>query len=270
MPVEMNATVIRRDEINHGLLVLRIRPDFEFPVFQAGQYGVIALPGRAPRVDFADPEEPPADPDKLIKRAYSIASSSLEGEYLEFYVALVHSGALTPRLFALGEGDRVWLSKKITGMFTLRDVTPGHDVLFVATGTGLAPYLSMLRSGYRFEDQHQTVVIHGARVSWDLGYSRELSALAARWRGFHYLPIIDEIDRDPDWPGKVGFVFEYIEDGTVSRIFGHDLDPANTSVFLCGNPLMIEGMEKMLEDRGFTHHSRKQPGNIFVEKFWLD
>jgi ferredoxin--NADP+ reductase len=270
MPVEMNATITRRNEINHGLLVLRITPDFELPRFEAGQYVVLGLPGWTGRVDYADPEEPPADPDKLIKRAYSIASSSLGGEYLEFYVALVHSGALTPRLFALREGDRIWLGKKITGMFTLEDVTPGHDILFVATGTGLAPYLSMLRSGYRFEGQRQTVIIHGARVSWDLGYSRELSALAARWPGFHYLPIIDEIDRDRDWPGKVGFVFAYIDDGTVSRIFGHDLEPENTSVFLCGNPLMIEGMEKMLEGKGFKHHSRKEPGNIFVEKYWAD
>jgi ferredoxin--NADP+ reductase len=266
----MNATIIRRDEINHGLLVLRVRPDFALPQFEAGQYVVLALPGSRPRVDYAEPEEPAADPEKLIRRAYSIASSSLGGEYLEFYVALVHSGALTPRLFALGEGDRVWLGNKITGMFTLADVTPGHDILFVATGTGLAPYLSMLRSGYRFEDRHKTVVIHGAKVSWDLGYSRELSALAARWPEFHYLPIIDEIERDPEWPGKVGFVYEYIEDGTVSRIFGHGLEPDSTSVFLCGNPLMIEGMEKMLLNRGFKHHSRKEAGNIFVEKFWAD
>lgn len=270
MPVEMNATVTRRDEINHGLLVLRVSPDFALPQFEAGQYVVLALPGSQARADYADPEEPAADPDKLIKRAYSIASSSLEGEYLEFYVALVHSGALTPRLFALREGDRVWLGKKIVGMFTLEDVAPGHDVLFVATGTGLAPYLSMLRSGYRFEGQHQTVVIHGAKVSWDLGYSRELSALAARWPGFHYLPIIDEIERDPEWPGKVGFVYEYIDDGTVARILGHGLDPDKTSVFLCGNPLMIEGMEKMLLDEGFKIHSRREPGNVFVERFWAD
>jgi ferredoxin--NADP+ reductase len=270
MPVEMNATITRRDEINHGLLVLRVRPDSALPDFSPGQYAVLASPGSQARVDYAEPEDPPPDPDKLIKRAYSIASSSQQGEYLEFYIALVHSGALTPRLFALQEGDRVWLGKKIVGMFTLADVTPGHDILFVATGTGLAPYLSMLRSGYRFEEGRKTVVIHGARVSWDLGYTRELSALAARWPDFHYLPIIDEIERDSDWPGKVGFVHEYIDDGTASRLLGHDLAPANTSVFLCGNPLMIEAMEKMLTEKGFKVHSRRDPGNIFVEKFWLD
>jgi ferredoxin--NADP+ reductase len=270
MAAEMNATVMWRNEINHGLLVLRVKPDFEIPPFTPGQYAVLGLPGATPRAAFADPEDSPADPDKIIKRAYSITSSSLQGEYLEFYVALVHTGALTPRLFALQEGDRIWLGKKIVGMFTLADVTPGHDVIFVATGTGLAPYLSMLRSGYGFEDHNQTVIIHGARVSWDLGYSRDLAALAARWPNFHYLPIIDEKDRDPDWPGKIGFVFAYFEDGTVRSLLGHELLPDQTSVFLCGNPLMVEGMENMLLDKGFKVHTRREQGNIFVEKFWID
>lgn len=270
MAAEMNATVSRVDRINHGLLVIRVTPDAELSRFKAGQYTVLGLPGSAPRVDYAEPEESPADPDKLIKRAYSVTSSSLRGEYLEFYVALVHSGALTPRLFALEEGDRIWLGKKIVGMFTLEDAPPGNDIIFVATGTGLAPYISMLRSAYRFEDGHQTVVIHGARVSWDLGYMRDLTGLATRWPNMHYLPIIDERERDPDWPGKIGFVNQYFDDGTVASLLGHDYEPERTSAFLCGNPLMIEGMEERLVARGFKVHSRKEAGNIFVEKYWDD
>ncbi len=270
MKDELNATVTKYDEINHGLLVLRVKPDFDLPEFKPGQYVVLGLPGSCERADVALPEDEPSDAGKIIKRAYSIASSSQQGEYIEFYVALVHSGALTPRLFALEEGDRVWLGKKITGMFTLADVAPGHDIIFIATGTGLAPYLSMLRSNYRFEDGHHTIAIHGARVSWDLGYMRDLTALAAKWDTFHYLPIIDEVDQDPSWSGKTGFVFEYINDGTVKGILGHDMDPEKTSVFLCGNPLMVEGMEKMLVERGFKIHKRRNPGNIFVEKFWAD
>jgi ferredoxin--NADP+ reductase len=251
-------------------LILRVKPDGGVPEFQAGQYGVLGLPGASPRVPFAEPEPEDQRPDdeKLIKRAYSVTSSSLQGEYLEFYVALVHTGALTPRLFALKEGDRIWLGPKIVGMFTLKDVTPGHDVVFIATGTGLAPYVSMLRSGYGFEDGHKTVVIHGARVSWDLGYMRDLTALSAVWPNFHYLPIIDELERDPEWPGKVGFVYEYFDDGTVRRILGHEMDPTRTSVFLCGNPLMIEGMEKRMLEQGFKVHSKKEPGNLFREKYW--
>jgi ferredoxin--NADP+ reductase len=270
MPAEMNATVVKRIEINHGLLILRVKPDFDVPDFEAGQYAVLGLPGSQPRVDYAEPEDPPSDPEKLTKRAYSVASSSRQGEYLEFFIALVHSGTLTPRLFTLEEGSRIWMGKKIVGMFTLADANPGNDILFVATGTGLAPYISMLRSEYRFQEGRQTIVIHGARVSWDLGYMRDLTGLATRWPTFHYLPIIDEADRDPEWPGRVGFVYQYFEDDTIQTILGHDLDPNRTSVFLCGNPLMIAGMEERLTSRGFQLHSRKEPGNIFVEKYWMD
>ncbi len=270
MANELNATVSRVDLINHGLMVVRVIPDEGVPSFAAGQYAVLGLPGSAPRVDYAEPEAPPPDPEKLIKRAYSITSSSQQGEYLEFYVALVHSGALTPRIFALVAGDRIWIGKKIVGMFTLADTTPGHDIIFVATGTGLAPYISMLRSGYRFEDEHKTVIIHGARISWDLGYMRELVGLATRWPNVYYLPIIDQIERDPDWPGQVGFVNVFFEDGTVERLLGHSPSPTRTSVFLCGNPLMIQMMEAKLLGEGFRLHTRKEQGTLFVEKYWAD
>jgi ferredoxin--NADP+ reductase len=267
---ELNATVSLRQDFNHGLLALRVIPDAQAPPFKPGQYAVLALPGSAPRTPLAEPEEPPADQEKLIKRAYSIASSSVTGDYLEFYVALVSTGALTPRLFALRDGDRIWLSKRAVGMFTLDDVAAGHDIAFVATGTGLAPYISMLRSAYGFDVQRRTVVCHAARVSWDLGYRRELEGLATRYPNFHYLPIIDETDRDPDWRGAVGFVNRFFTDGTVAGIFGHDLEPDRTSVFLCGNPAMIQSMETLLVERGFKEHKRRDPGNIFTEKYWVE
>jgi ferredoxin--NADP+ reductase len=268
MTSELNATVTRRDEINHGLLVMQVTPDQELPPFKAGQYTVLGLPGSAPRSAYAEPEDPPADPDKLIKRAYSIASSSLQGRYLEFYVALVRTGALTPRLFAARTGDRIWMGSRVVGMFTLDDVPAGNHVVLVATGTGLAPYLSMLRSAYEFDANRTTIVCHAARVSWDLGYRTELEAMAARYPSFHYLPTIDQNDRDPAWQGRVGFVNRLFEDGTIARHLGHDLDPAGTSVFLCGNPLMIDSIIELLAERGFTRHTRQRPGSIFVEEYW--
>ncbi len=270
MAADLNATVTKFELINHGLLVLRVEPDADIPSFKPGQYTVLGLPGTAERVDYAEPEGPLSAPEKLIKRAYSISSSSKHGKYYEFYVALVYTGALTPRLFALNEGDRVWIGKKAVGMFTLDDAPASHDIIFVATGTGLAPYISMLRSGYDFEDGHKTLIVHAAKVSWDLGYLRELTGMASRYVNLHYLPIIDEIDRDPEWPGKVGFIYEYFGDGTVEALLGHKWEPERTSVFLCGNPLMIQGMEKKLTAENFKLHSRRETGTIFVEKYWED
>ncbi|MBN1851196.1 MAG: ferredoxin--NADP reductase [Pirellulales bacterium] len=266
-----NATITKSDEINHGLLVLRVVPDDNFPQFTPGQYAVLGLPGTASRVEYADPESNHQieDRSKLIKRAYSVTSSSLKGEYLEFYVALVHSGELTPRIFALKKGDRIFLGKKIVGMFTLQDVPSGNDLLFVATGTGLAPYISMLRSEYDFLER-KTIIIHGARTSWDLGYRNMLEALAAKWPNFHYLPIINEIERDPGWEGAVGLVYEFFEDGTVESILGRDVQPADLATFLCGHPLMVQGMIEFLAKKGFTRHSRKNPGSIFVEEYWKE
>jgi len=268
MAAELNATVTMRYEINHGLLVLQVTPDQEMQPFEAGQYTVLGLPGAAPRHHAADPEEPPSAPDKLIRRAYSIASSSLQGRYFEFFVAMVRSGALTPRLFALQQGDRIFLGRKVVGMFTLNDVPEGKDIVFVGTGTGLAPYLSMLRSRYAFDAGHRTVVVHGARVAYDLGYRSEMEGLAARYENFTYLPIIDHPERDPGWTGPVGYVNRFFTEGTVAGHLGHDLDPASTVVFLCGNPMMIDGMLDYLVGLGFRKHSRQQPGDIFVEEFW--
>jgi len=264
----LNATVTERKEINHGLLVLQITPDQELVEFTPRQYAVLGLPGTAPRSPLAEPEDPLKDPAKLIRRAYSVASSSKQRRYLEFYVALVHDGALTPRLFALQEGDRVWLGKKIVGMFTLEDAPADNDLIFAATGTGLAPYLSMLRSAYQFDASRKTVVCHASRVSWDLGYRSDLEALAARYENFHYLPIISEPELDPGWQGDVGFVNGYVDDGSLAGRLGHELTPDSTSVFLCGNPLMVKGMETILGERGFRVHSRKETGSIFVEKYW--
>jgi ferredoxin--NADP+ reductase len=113
-------------------------------------------------------------------------------------------------------------------------------------------------------------VCHAARVSWDLGYRRELDGLAMRFDRFHYLPIIDEKDRDPGWTGAVGFVNDFFTSGNVAARLGHDIAPDRTSVFLCGNPAMIKSMGALLVARGFKEHKRRDPGNLIMEKFWAE
>jgi ferredoxin/flavodoxin---NADP+ reductase len=268
MSVDLNATVSMRYEINHGLLVLQVVPDEELPPFVAGQYTTLGLPASAPRYHVSDAEESPIEPGRFIRRAYSIASSSLQGKFFEFFVALVRTGALTPRLFALGPGDRIHLGRRIVGMFTLDEVAPDKDIILVATGTGLAPYLSMLRSRYAFDAGRRTVVVHGSRVSYDLGYRSELEGMAARYEHFHYLPIIDQPERNPGWTGQIGFVQRFFSEGTVEKLLGRPLTPESGAVFLCGNPLMVQGMLTLLGELGLTKHSRQKPGDIFVEEYW--
>jgi ferredoxin--NADP+ reductase len=269
-PTQLNAVVLQREEVASGLAILRVAPrGWALPEFKPGQYTTLGLPGSAPRTEFSDPEDPPLDPHKLIRRAYSVASSSMEGEYLEFFLTLVRSGALTPRLFALRPGDLLFLAPKITGMFTLDMVRPDADIVLASTGTGLAPYMSMLRTMLPTMRNRRVAVIHGARHSWDLGYRAELTTMQRLCPWFTYVPVVAEPAAEPvAWNGQVGFVQDAWDARVVERAWGAAPTPADTHVFLCGNPLMVEAMLERLGAVGFVEHTRKTPGQVHLERFW--
>jgi ferredoxin--NADP+ reductase len=266
--VPYNATVIGREEINPQLVILRVRPDAELFDFKPGQFGVLGLVGAAPRVPEAAPEDVPTEPDKLIRRAYSIASSSLERRYVEFYLTLITSGQLTPRLFALKHGSRVFLGPKASGIFTLDRVPPEKAVILIATGTGLAPYISMLRTMLVNDGQRRFVVLHGARYGWDLGYRGELESLARLRPNFTYIPSITRPDQDRHFHGHAGRIQTLIEQGVLEKESGVALNPAQAEVFLCGNPEMVNIVKMMLEDKGFTANKGDEPATIHVEEYW--
>lgn len=268
--VEVNARVVQRVDVASGLMILRVRPEgWDAPGFKAGQYTVLGLPGAAPRTNYSDPEEAPVPPEKKILRAYSAASSSKEGEYLEFYITLVRSGALTPRLFALEPGDGLWVSPKMVGMFTLDQVPRDQNVVFLATGTGLAPYMSMLRTHLTDFREKNITVVHASRHSWDLGYRAELETMARLCDWFTYAPVLSspQEERAP-WKGLTGFIHDFWASGEYFRTWKEPPSPSNTRIFLCGNPLMIEAMMGLLGGEGYREHSPKTPGQIHLEKYW--
>ena len=263
-----NATVVGREELNPQLLILRVRPDNDLFDFRPGQFAVLGLMGNAPRVIEAAAEDAPAEPDKMIRRAYSIASSNLERRYLEFYLTLITSGALTPRLFALNHGNRVFLGPKASGVFTLDKVAPEKSVVLVATGTGLAPYVSMLRTMLVNDSRRKFVVLHGARFSWDLGYRGELESLSRLRPNFTYIPSITRPDQDPHFIGYTGRIQTLLEQGVLERESGVVLDPAQAEVFLCGNPDMVKIATGMLQAKGFATKGGAGPVTIHVEEYW--
>jgi ferredoxin--NADP+ reductase len=263
-----NATVIGREEINPQLVILRVRPDQELFEFRPGQFAVLGMQGSAPRVVEAAAEETPAEPDKLIRRAYSIASASVERRYLEFYLTLITSGALTPRLFALEHGGRLFVGPKASGVFTLDQVPVEKAVVLIATGTGLAPYISMLRTLLISDTRRHFVVLHGARYSWDLGYRAELESLARLRPNFTYIPTITRPDQDPHFIGYTGRIQTLLEQGVVERESGVALDPARTEVFLCGNPDMVRIATTFLQVKGFATKGGAGPVTIHVEEYW--
>ncbi len=267
---ELNAVLTQRIEVAPGLAMFRIAPDgWPLPPFAPGQFAVIGLPAGAPRIALSDPEEPGGYPERLIRRAYSIASSPLARDHVEIFANLVRSGEFTPRLFALAPGDRLWLGPRFTGMFTLREVPDARHIVLIATGTGLAPYMSMLRTELECGGGRRFAVLHGARHSWDLGYSAELHTMQRLCRNFTYVPAVSRPDEEPvPWGGATGHVQAVWTGGALERAWGFRPTPEDTHVFLCGNPQMIEDMIGLLGREGFRVHERQAPGQVHVERYW--
>ncbi len=264
---ELNCIVTNIIQVSPIMKIIRVKPsNWDLPVYKAGQFVALGLYGSAEKCAEATDEFKEQEPDKLVRRAYSIASSSTQ-DYVEFYITLVHSGSLTPRVFALKIGDKIWMGKKAVGMFTIDQIDPEKNVVLVATGTGVAPYMSMLRSN-ALSRKGKVMVIHGASNSWDLGYSSELSLLESMFPNFSYYPTVTMPEKEAaNWRGDTRFIDAIWNAKVVEEKWGFKPEPDNTHVFLCGNPNMTNGMTEILEGEGFKEHKKREPGQIHVEKF---
>ncbi len=269
----LNAIITLRNEVSPWLMILQVVPDgWEFPQYVPGQFTVLGLPGSASRCALAEPEiNAPEEPDKLIRRVYSISSSPVNREFLEFYIALVPGGKLSPRLFNLKIGDHVWLSPKIGGKFNYEDskIPEGANLLLLATGSGLAPFISMLSTYLSTQPRRKVAVIHGARHSWDLGYRPILMAMAHLRSNVTYIPVISRPEEEPvPWKGATGHVQDVWKSGAIEKAWGSIPKPENTHFFICGSPRMSDSMIEILSKEGFTEDKKNEPGQLHVEKYW--
>jgi len=260
-----NATVVQKIQVRPDLIILRVATDDPRSEFAAGQYTTLGLYGFEPRSENSEPETFPSKPDKLIQRAYSIASARYETRQFEFYISQVKTGQLTPRLFHLEVGDRLFVGRRIVGVFNLSDAPKDRDVLMIATGTGITPYISFLRSHVTERPESKMVLIQAAAHQGDLGYFSELSFLNNAFPNFYYIPTLT--DADETWSGHRLWIEEMLEAGVLAREAGIACDPEKTHVYLCGNPTMIENVSKWLIDHGYEKKTRKTEGTLFVEEF---
>lgn len=264
-----NATVVARQALTPDLFILKVRPDKPSPPFTSGQYVLLGLSSNIARRAGSDPEFKESKPDRMILRAYSIASSGLEPDLLEFYVSVVANGSLTPRLVQAQPGDRLMVGDKIRGFFTLDTVPKDHKtVVLAATGTGLAPYVSMMRHHAVHPYPFRFVILHGAPRSWELGYLDELRMHSRFLPRVQYIPSITRSKEDPWWTGDVGRITQYFQSDLLKDRTEVEWDPARTSVFLCGNPAMIHDVGKILEPLGYTAYSTQNPGSLHTEEYW--
>ena len=202
--------------------------------------------------------------EELVRRSYSIASAP--GAPLEFYLKEVPGGALTPELVRLPVGARVLVEQKPQGFFTLDYVPPCRDMWFVATGTGLGPFVAMLRSAEVWRRFERVVVVHGARRVEHLSYGDELAALATEHLGrFQRVAVVSGGAHGEALPGRVTTAFA---DGSLEARAGFSLDPERSHLMLCGNPDMILELTALLANRGLRKHRVRAPGHITAEKYW--
>lgn len=200
--------------------------------------------------------------DEVIRRSYSAASAP--GHPLEFFLSRVDDGGFTPNMFEKGPGEKLLLSPKALGFFTLAEVPPTKRLWLVATGTGLGPYLAMIRSGQLLDRFEEIILVHGVREPYQLAYAQELTDMTHSPR-YRYVPILSGDGQHQDEVLR-GRITKAWDDGTLEGAAG-PFD-ADCHMLLCGNPKMIEDMVLRLKDRGFEKHRRRKPGHFNFEKYW--
>jgi ferredoxin--NADP+ reductase len=295
-----NATIVKLRKPNSDLAIMRVEPDFPLPEHRPGQYDTLGMGNWEPRLPGCQEEElAPEDEEKLVRRAYSISCSVLDDEgrlldrhgvnWVEFYIVLVRESdkpnapGLTPRLFTLEEGGRLFLGEKIAGHYTLETVKPRDNIVFLSTGTGEAPHNYMLWEALRKGHEGRILSVCCVRYQRDLGYLPVHQELMRRFSNYTYLSLTT---REATKGQKV-YIQDLITSGQLEERLGEPLDPSRTHVFLCGNPKMIGvpekdkitgvrvypttlGVVEILERRGFQvdQPAVKLKGNIHFEEYW--
>ncbi|RKG36169.1 ferredoxin--NADP reductase [Acinetobacter guerrae] len=206
--------------------------------------------------------------DDLVVRAYSIVSSPFD-ETLEFFSIVVPDGAFTSNLQHLKVGDELYLEKIPYGFLTLAryQLPAPQDLWLLATGTGLAPFISMLQDFATWENYQKINLVYSVRTVSELAYVDRIQEIATTFgedhHGFKFIPVIT---RDPNATLHERLPV-LIENGELEKVVGYSLNSASSHVMLCGNPQMVEDTKEALKRRGLTMNRRGE-GNIAVENYW--
>jgi ferredoxin--NADP+ reductase len=217
--------------------------------FEAGQFTKLALDIGGERV----------------ARPYSLVNPP-GAQPLEFYYNVVEAGPLSPRLAALAAGDEVFVAPNPAGFLVLREVPDAQALWMVSTGTGLGPFLSILRTEALWARFERVVLVHATRTVADQAYRPLLDQIAgARAGRFALVSFVSREAAPGALPGRVPAA---IADGRLEAAAGAALSAASSHVLLCGNPAMVADATAALEARGMRKHRRRAPGHITVETYW--
>lgn len=210
---------------------------------------------------------------KPLLRAYSVASANHE-EHLEFFSIKVPDGPLTSRLQHLQPGDKLLIGRKPTGTLLIDYLNPGKNLWLLATGTGLAPFLSVIRDPATYERFEKVILVHGCREVAELAYQDLISQELPQdeflgefvSKQLLYYPTVT---REPF--RNQGRITDLLEQGKIEADLGlPKLDVANDRVMICGSPGMLKDLKTMLETRGFVEGSTQTPGHFVIERAFVE
>ncbi len=281
-PLTYNATLVQRIDLTSALAVFKIRPDEPIaadPAFIPGQYMTLGLNnGEKPELGS-------------VRRPMSIASAPEQRDVLDFYIRYVShpesDNPLTHLLWKSQDSDRIFLRTRAVGKFTLPDTVGTADPrlkVFVAAGTGLTPFLSIVRSAHLRDpgaDLGEYAILHGASYPADLGYREELEGLIEH--GLRYRSSISRPKEAPEWQGDTGRVEAYFQPGRLGELEQQlglgagGLTPERAVIYICGLQGTIGVTITHLLHRGFVPENRKLrralevpddvPASLFFEQY---
>jgi ferredoxin--NADP+ reductase len=225
--------------------------------FQNGQFAMIGL-----EVD-----------GRPLMRAYSMASANHEAA-LEFFSIKVADGPLTSRLQKIKEGDTILVGRKATGTLVTDNLIPGERLLLLSTGTGLAPFASLIKDPEVYERYGSIILVHGCRQVSELAYGEELVAKLRDDDLFG--PLLAEklvyyptVTREPF--RNRGRITDLITSQQLFDDIGQPpLDIETDRIMMCGSPAMLEELRAMFEARGFAEGSNSEPGHFVIEKAFVE
>ena len=225
--------------------------------FQNGQFAMIGL-----EVD-----------GRPLLRAYSMASANHEEE-LEFLSIMVADGPLTSRLQKIKEGDTILVGRKATGTLIADNLFPGKRLLLLSTGTGLAPFASLIKDPDVYDRFEQIVLVHGCRQVSELAYGEQLVASLQDDELFG--PLLAEkltyyptVTRDPF--RNRGRITDLINSGKLFADIGlTELEPEHDRVMICGSPALVHDTRMLLTDKGFAEGNHGEPAQFVVEKAFAE
>tara|TARA_B100001769_G_C21936227_1_gene504439 strand:+ start:56 stop:802 length:747 start_codon:yes stop_codon:yes gene_type:complete len=217
--------------------------------FIAGQYTKIAL-----SID-----------NKLVARPYSFVNSPND-EFLEFYSVSVPNGPLSSALQKLKNGDQINVGPNGNGFLILNEIPEVENIWMLATGTGIGPYLSILKTEESWTTFKKVVLVHAVRYAKELTYQKVINELKDKYGG--RLKYITYVSREDSPNSLKGRIPDSIANGVLQKKAGVTISQGNSHIMLCGNPEMVKDTTIQLKNIGLKKHRRSSPGHITTENYW--